>query len=126
MTRDEVLEQVIERGIAEVLEAYPLGSSRQIGAMEGFEVCRGKTPEQMIERLALMELERRGLADRITEAEDEDRSDYWRHRYAMLQVEWCLNCLAAWEWMNGAKSFTWLPAQPTLRAYENVARAVAR
>jgi hypothetical protein len=115
VTTDEaaLLEAVIDRGIASVLESYPSGDPRQLGGVEGFEACRGKTPEQMLELM-------RGMWDRDRRALDPgrppEREARLRERYAQLQVEWCLNALAALDWLRGQRTFEWLPHHPTLRA----------
>ena len=91
MTYDQLLDRIISDGIAEVREAYadPKEHHKRDGAIEGFEACRGKTPDQLVE--LWQEAGRRAdhLMDATTPVET-----YWHHRYFQLQVEFTLNVLS--------------------------------
>ena len=90
-TYDQLLDRVIADGIAEVREAYadPKDHHKRDGAIDGFEACRGKTPDQLVE--LWQEAGRR--ADRRMDATVPIET-YLHHRYFQLQVEWCLNVLS--------------------------------
>lgn len=93
---DEFIRRVIDRiiadGIREVEAVYEEGDHRRVGAIEGFELCRTLTSPEEYERV-LTARHRRELklksAYYAERKEDEDASlnDYWRHRYATLQLE---------------------------------------
>lgn len=123
MNQVDVLDRVIAKGIASVLESYPAGSAKQMGALEGFEACRGKTPQELLE--LYHEAEMFTNSNRVEQAmlDEEHLEEHWRRRYASLQVEWCLNAMAAFDYMatHGRRSFAWLGWHPTVRAAELVA-----
>lgn len=90
MDRNELLNAVIDDGIEECRHTYlrPDQRDKLQGALEGFEACRGKSDEELLETLQRY--------DALVRAKMEQRAgDYWRHRMAMLQVEWTLNVLSA-------------------------------
>jgi len=95
MTYEQLIDRIISDGIAEVTEAYsdPKEHHKRDGAIEGFEACRGKTPEQIV--ILWSAAEREGsLMRSASKASEEDIKDYWRCRYKVLQIEWCLNVLS--------------------------------
>lgn len=122
MTYIEFLTEVIERGIKgasadEIINKYP---KRLEGSIEGFNACRGKSPEELAALLA--EMNRRTHNARL-EAHDKDEADiedYWKQRYIAIQVEWVANCVSA-ALMNEGRPVI-IP--PTARALMNVAEIV--
>jgi hypothetical protein len=95
MTYDQLLNRIIVDGIAEVNETYndPKDQHKRDGAVEGFEACRDKTPEQIV--MLWREAERAAASARsIDEATEDSLKTYWRCRYKALQIEWCLNVLS--------------------------------
>jgi len=95
MTYEQLLDSIISDGIAEVKEAYddPKDHHKRDGALEGFEACRGKTPEQIVILWSTAEREASSL--RATgEANEQSVKDYWRCRCKVLQIEWCLNVIS--------------------------------
>jgi len=91
MTYDQLLDRIISDGIAEVRKTYtdPKERHKRDGAIEGFEACRGKTPDQLVE--LWQEAGRR--ADRLMDATTPVEA-HWQHRYFQLQVEFTLNVLS--------------------------------
>ena len=82
-TYEQLLERVISDGIIAAREDYADGSSKQKGAVAGFEACRDKTPTEIVE---LWQAAGRTLLD---------QEDYWYHCCYQAELEWCLNVLSA-------------------------------
>lgn len=95
MTYAELLDRIISDGIAEVRQAYAASEDhhKRDGAIEGFEACRGKTPEQIVILWSAAERER-SLMRSTGEASDQSLKNYWRYRYKVMQIEWCLNVIS--------------------------------
>jgi hypothetical protein len=93
MTYDQLLNRIISDGIAEVKQAYadPKEHHKRDGAIEGFEACRGKTPDQLV---ALWTDAEREAAQMRRDREPSDVNAFWRCRYKALQIEWCLNVIS--------------------------------
>lgn len=91
-TYEQLLERIISDGIAEVWEAYadPEDHHKRDGAIEGFEVCRGKAPGEIVELWCAAEKQ---SAAQMHIAEPDIKA-YWRQRYKALQLEWVLNVIA--------------------------------
>ena len=101
-TYAQLLDRVITDGIAEVAEAYsddkdPDGSrhhtAKREGAVAGFEACRGKAPEEIVQLHASAVHASRCTASVAVHREDNLRN-HWRQRYYELQIEWVLNVLS--------------------------------
>jgi hypothetical protein len=90
-TYDQLLERIIDDGIAEVREAYadPEDHHKRDGAIEGFEACRGKTPSELVELWSAAERQSAQM-----HVADCDIRAYWKQRYKALQLEWCLNVIS--------------------------------
>lgn len=91
MTLQELLTRIIDDGIAEVKVAYAhdenFGEARRQGAIEGFESCRNKMPYELV---ALYNDARDSSAD----ARGKGLPEYWRTRFAELQIEWVCNVVS--------------------------------
>ena len=95
MTYAELLDRIISDGIAEVRQAYadPEDHHKRDGAIEGFEACRGKAPDQLV--ILWSAAEREASLMRCTgEASKEAIRAFWRFRYKAMQIEWCLNVIS--------------------------------
>lgn len=96
MTYDQLIDQIIADGIAEVRVAYadPSEHHKRDGAIEGFEACRGKTPAELVELWREAEDE----AHRITRLNVDGvafmKAAYWKQRYKALQIEFVLNVVS--------------------------------
>ena len=88
--------------------SYEENSTRQQGAMAGLALCKGRDAHEL---LALFEEEGRALG----RPGDKPHEQEWR-RYRLAQIEWCLDCLAAADSLEGAKSFEWLSWHPSSAA----------
>jgi len=91
VTHEDLLDRIISDGLAEVREAYaaPEDQHKRDGAIEGFEVCRGKSPTSLVALWA--------EAERVGQQLFRDQSDvkiYWRQRYKVLQIEWICNVVS--------------------------------
>lgn len=119
MTYEKLLERIIADGIAEVKEAYddPDDRHKRDGAVEGFEACRGKSPEQIVILWSTVEREA-SLLRTDGEANEQRVKAFWRYRYKVLQIEWCLNVIS----VGLSKSL--LPHLPTARAAMKYAEIV--
>lgn len=94
MTYKDLLDRIISDGIAEVREVYtdPDDHHKRDGAIEGFEACHDKTPDDLV---ALWQsAEREGL-DMVRGDDSPSRlKDYWKQRYKALQIEWVCNVIS--------------------------------
>jgi hypothetical protein len=96
MTYDQLLDRIITDGIAEVREAYadPKKHHQRDGAIAGFEACRDKTPAQLVDLWRAAEDQCTQIRRRTAADDDENVRDYWKHRYAALQIEWVCNVVS--------------------------------
>lgn len=99
MTYDQLLQRLIDDGIAEVRIAYcdPKDHHKREGAVEGFEVCRGKTPAELVKLYVAYEEQTQVLNKHVTALADAHRNHhetYWHHRYAAMQVEFVCNVIS--------------------------------
>lgn len=118
MTIAELLDQIIERGIAEVKVSYPAGTSKHDGAIVGFESCRGKTGHELV---ALWQaFEKRAYEGLGTDNAREH--NYWYNRYAALQIEWTMNVLSVGLTLAGHPPLA--AHLPTMRAAQEYSRIV--
>ncbi len=90
MTYEQLLDRIISDGIAAAQADYADRPHRLRGAVEGFEACRGRTPEQLVE--LWREAESRVMALRGDTATSVD--DYWYNRCFQAEVEWCMNVIS--------------------------------
>jgi hypothetical protein len=116
-------DRMISEGISEVTSLYEEGSPKREGAVEGFELCRTLMQQGEFEKVlaarrareqrmvagfhldvrAKVETDLAGAAafkDPIVTTDDE----YWRHRYATLQIELVHHRLLALRWLLDAGS----------------------
>jgi hypothetical protein len=109
MNQLEVLEVVCSRGEAVVVQSYEAQDPRREGVVAGLALCRGKSAGELLELLAEEE--------RIVGSRDAaTRSEEARRRYKLAQIEWCLDCLAAVECLEGSRSFEWMSWHPSAAA----------
>lgn len=96
MTYAQLLDRVISDGIAEVSETYadPKEHHKRDGAIAGFEACRGKPPEELVALWSAAEDQARQIM-RAEHADSSSSDDYWKQRYAVLQIEFVLNVISA-------------------------------
>ena len=95
MDYDTFLDRIVDDGIEAAMADYAKSEDahRREGAVAGFQACRGKQPE------ALVDLWTRGKQeqlDRMVPNPSEDElATYWRWVCWTLEIEWALNCLSA-------------------------------
>lgn len=98
----QLLDRVISDGIAEVQEAYkdaddPDGTrhhqQKRVGAIAGFEACRGKQPTEIVALYNSMHRDSYVTASVGVHSADNTRRHYYQ-RYYELQLEWVLNVLS--------------------------------
>jgi hypothetical protein len=91
MNHAEFVNRLVDDGIASVRSDSRLTRKprRLAGAVDGFEACRGKSPEELLVLL--------GQANRDADAHHgaRDVESYWAARYYTLQVEFVCNCVSA-------------------------------
>jgi hypothetical protein len=106
MSHNDLLNAIIDDGLEEVRQTYTNLVYRQRlkrqGAIEGFESCRGKTEEELLQLL------QRVKQDTI-QAVQLTAPDYWRVRYIELQVEWVLMVLSAARYGQGLSPIPSIP-----------------
>lgn len=88
---EQLLERVIKDGIEAVMADYDRADEedKRDGAVKGFNDCRGKTPEQLVE--LLVEAEQRANVAR----RDPENDNYWYWCCRALEVEWVCNVVSA-------------------------------
>jgi hypothetical protein len=123
-TYAQLLDRVIDDGIAEVHVAYaePEQHHKRDGAIEGFEACRGKTPEQLLELWSEVEKECGVIRAESLEGKDDHLKRYWKARYKALQVEFVCNVVSAGLTNNGKPPL--LSHLPTVRGVMKYAQIV--
>lgn len=112
MNRGELLNAIIDDGIEECRHTYLRPDQRQKleGAIEGFEACRDRTDQELVDTL-------QRYADLVRVKMEQRADTYWRHRMGMLQVEWVLNVLSAAAHAQGTPApMAMHTARGTLRA----------
>jgi hypothetical protein len=115
MNYDEFLTHVIDDGIAAAGESYKNDDLKREGAIAGFEVCRGKSPLELTQRLdAAAKLVHAG---RVLEPER-----YWRHVCFHAEIEWVCNVVSAMLLNQGTGVA--LIVNPTARGYIKAAEIV--
>jgi hypothetical protein len=122
-TYDQLLDRTITEGIAEVRKAYddPKDHHKRDGAIEGFEACRGKTPEQIVDLWTEAEKACATIRAEI-DGGDEHLRRYWRARYKTLQIEFVCNVISVGLISNGQPPL--LTHLPTARGALQYARIV--
>jgi hypothetical protein len=94
VTVEELRDLLIEDGIAEVERVYEEDDRRRAGAIEGFELCRSLGSPSEFRKVLDARQRREDRWVREFYANERIREDdYWRHRYATLQVEFVYNVL---------------------------------
>lgn len=96
MNYEQLLTRLIDEGIAEVSEVYakPEDHHKRDGAIEGFEACRGKTPEQLVALFTAVEDACAKIRAERADASDDHLRRYWKTRYKALQVEFVCNVVS--------------------------------
>ncbi len=87
MTLAELMNQVIADGIESVL-ANETRPEKRRGGVAGFELCRGLLTLEEFEAL-LVQRHKTEENLRWAGVTEENKDDYWEHRTATAQVEWC-------------------------------------
>lgn len=111
MRYDAFLSRIIDDGIASLKEdSLVKDKPRSLrGAIRGFEVCRGKTPEQLW--ALLDQAERDSFA-----AREKPMDEYWEQRWYALQIEWVCNVISAALVSSGKKGIIAPTARGTMCA----------
>lgn len=109
LTLDSVIEQVIDRGIEGAKISYKSDPKRLAGAINGLEACRGKSPLKLI---PLWQFSNK----KASHARDIDSPNYWFWRCRTLEIDWVLNNVSSFLYINGI-AFPW---NTTSRGFMNV------
>lgn len=113
-TYNQLLDRVISDGIAAARRDYANKPDHLIGAVEGFEECRGKTPTDLIALYTRAEA-------RAHEARRTHVDDYWRWRCRTLEIEWVCNVVSVGIVNNGGQPLlTWLPTSRGAMKYAEI------
>jgi len=105
MDYNQFLRRIIDEGIAAVTADYTEESDkdRLEGSIAGFNACRDKLPEQLVE------IWTKASAD-VNEAFGDREKKYWWLRCFQLEVEWVINVVSAMLINEGQKPLlAWLP-----------------
>jgi len=109
MTYNEFLNQVIEDGIEAARRDYAEArqASKLHGSVSGFEVCKGKSPEE----LAVLLLEAQE-STAMSHKNGEDLDTYWFKRCYELEIGWVCNVVSA---LMSNEKLGWIIVSPTAR-----------
>jgi len=96
MDYESFLEKIINDGIAAAKEDYddPRDKLRLEGSIEGFEACRGKTPEEIRKVFEKATLDTFHAMESVHNGEI-SHDEYWKIRCREAEVEWVANCVSA-------------------------------
>jgi hypothetical protein len=90
MNLSNFLEKIIEDGIEAARADYIRPDQENLlkGSIQGFEGCRGKTPQELRDLYgeAMATSSRKSL---------EQADDYWYYQGRALEIEWVCNCISA-------------------------------
>ena len=113
MDYNEFLKRVIDEGIEAAKKDYvkPEQKDKLEGSILGFEKCRGKNPEELVEMLK--------EAGKATNAAS-GNSNYWYVRCQEAEIEWVCNCVSAIIVNGGQKPIIPVTARGALKAAEIV------
>jgi hypothetical protein len=100
------IERIINDGIEAAKADYnkPEDKDRLIGALEGFELCRGKNFDELGVIL------KKAMKD-TSDAHAKRAPDYWKIRCREAEIEWVCNTVSAIMLVNGSSVII----QPTCR-----------
>ncbi len=123
MTYEDFLHKLINLGIEAARRDYagedPHRRAKLAGSIDGFEDCRGKTPDQIPGLLKEAHAKADQARARVHEGEI-TYDDYWRVRCRELEVEWVANCVSVLLVRQGIEPIV----PPTARALMTVAEIV--
>jgi hypothetical protein len=106
MNYNEFLSRIIDEGIDAAKSDYtdPKDKLRLDGSIAGFEACRGKQPNELVEVW-------QKANDNMNNAFHEEKNDYWWYRCFQLEVEWVCNVVTAMLMNEGFNEplLSWLP-----------------
>jgi hypothetical protein len=109
----DFIHRVIEEGLAACKESYKGKDVKLKGAIEGFEACRIKLPEQLA---VILQDARKETA----KAHIEKAPDYWRYACKLAEIEWVCNCVSAMLLNEGRPTIT----PPTVRGMMKAASII--
>ena len=87
MGYETFLDRIVDYGIVAATADYKEGPKLS-GSIKGFEACRNKTPEQIVDEWSMAS----GKIQQFREAPELD--NYWYWNCYQLEIEWVLNCLS--------------------------------
>ena len=91
MNYESFLTQIVDRGIAAATADYGDEAPNKLkGSIDGFDACRGLSPQQLIELLQKAR-NRANLSMQL----DEPIDLYWELRCYEMEVEWVCNVVSA-------------------------------
>lgn len=119
MNYDEFLTRIIDDGIEAARKDYkrPEQRAKLSGALEGFETCRDKNPEELSVLLKAAQRKTRIARSRVNEGEI-GVDDYWRIRCCEAEIEWVCNVVSAMLVNQGTPPIITPTARGALKAAE--------
>ncbi len=121
MQHEAFLTRIIDDGVAAARRDYagdlPRDVAKRMGALAGFEACRGKNPVQLV---ALLDQARQDTVSAMrTRMNDASQvNNYWRQRCYELEVEWVCNVVSSALWNQGQATIVTPTARGLLKAAE--------
>lgn len=113
MNLREFLSRVIDKGIEAAKRDYdqPGDADRLRGSLAGFEACRDKTPDELMQLLQ--------EATRVTsEAHRREDSNYWETRSREAEIEWVCNVMSVVLVQNGFRQIVPPTASAMMTAHK--------
>ena len=94
MIYNDFLDRIINDGIAAATADYVDDEPRRIGAVAGFNACRQKSPEALLELF-------RVSAGKMQKDYFGDKDNYWYSNSYWAEVQWVCNCVSAMLYNEG-------------------------
>lgn len=121
MEHEAFLARIIDDGVAAARRDYdkdlPRDVAKRMGALAGFEACRGKS---LVQLAALLDHARQDTVEAMrARMDDASQVDgYWRRRCYELEVEWVCNVISSALWSQGQATIVTPTARGLLKAAE--------
>lgn len=113
LSYEDYLTRVINDGIEAAKEDYKEQPHKARGSIAGFEACRGKSPQELLQVLA--DARKRTMEAYMGRIETEA---YWEIRCAEAEIEWVCNCVSAMLWNQGLPTIVPPTARAVMKAAE--------
>jgi len=94
MEYNSFLSKIIDAGIEAAKRDYSKRIMHLKGAVEGFEACRDKNPDELLQLL-------RDATGRYQDAYNTQSEKFWYYSTFRSEVEWVCGCVSTYLFLNG-------------------------